>query len=87
MRVSIGHKIYSRDFSGQVLAFSATVFAIMMHWSDQCGTDGGHSGRSSDAFGVDLGVGTGIEGAGGPSVAATNIAFIWATLARYSLQR
>jgi hypothetical protein len=67
----------SRDFCGHVLTFSATVFAIMMPWRDQSGTDGGHSGRFDGAFGVDRGVGTGSEGAGGPSVAATNIAFVW----------
>ncbi|MCU0662726.1 MAG: hypothetical protein MUC50_10420 [Myxococcota bacterium] len=69
----------SRDFSGHVLTFSATVFAIMMPWRDQCGTDGRHRGRSSDAVEVDRGVETGIEGAGGSKVAAANIAFIFPT--------
>ncbi|MCU0665376.1 MAG: hypothetical protein MUC50_24000, partial [Myxococcota bacterium] len=55
-------------------------FAIKMPRRDQCGTDGCHSGRSSNAVEVDRGVETGIEGAGGPPVPATNIAFIRATL-------
>jgi hypothetical protein len=70
----------SRDSSGQVLTFSATVVANMMPWRHLCGTDGCHSGRFDGALGVERGVETEAKGAGRPPVAPTNIAFIWPTL-------
>jgi expansin (peptidoglycan-binding protein) len=57
----------------------------MMLQATNSGRDRGHSGRSSGALGVDWGVESGSEGAGGSPVAATNTALIRATLRLFIL--